>query len=271
MTKRKLPPSCVNPFEAAKRPHRRQPGTTRNASPPTPAAPLPPAATNPFLITEEKGDIFSAPPGTLLIHACNCVGHWGAGIAAAFKQRYPAAYTAMKAHCATHGRKALPGTGQLITPEPAAEKDDADGEGEVEGGGADKHTEDEGDSPTATTGRDDTGGKRSGVATATGSSGKGKVTGKRHFVGNLYTSENIGARKDSKAKILANTGPAMRDLLQQVAAWNEAQDENRVEQIWMCKINSGLFGVKWEDTKRVLESIERPEGDVPAEIKVVSP
>lgn len=37
-------------------------------------------------------DLFNAPPGSHLLHACNCMGVWGSGIAVEFKERYPNAY-----------------------------------------------------------------------------------------------------------------------------------------------------------------------------------
>jgi ADP-ribose 1''-phosphate phosphatase len=65
-----------------------------------------------FQITHHTGDIFSAPPHTLLIHACNTRGVWGAGIALAFKKRYPSAYTAHRAFCRTNDVPV--GTAQLL-------------------------------------------------------------------------------------------------------------------------------------------------------------
>ncbi|KAF3891950.1 hypothetical protein GY631_4499 [Trichophyton interdigitale] len=38
-------------------------------------------------ITEIEGDLFLAPEGAALIHACNCQGSWGKGIALEFKNR----------------------------------------------------------------------------------------------------------------------------------------------------------------------------------------
>jgi ADP-ribose 1''-phosphate phosphatase len=71
-------------------------------------------------LTYHKGDIFAAPPHTLLIHACNTQGHWGAGIAKAFKALYPKAYSAHHAFCAkTHNPKSNPvptGTAQILAP-----------------------------------------------------------------------------------------------------------------------------------------------------------
>ncbi|KAL6710101.1 ADP-ribose 1''-phosphate phosphatase [Coniothyrium glycines] len=66
------------------------------------------------------GNMFSAPTGCLLIHACNTQGSWGAGIAKAFKERYPEAYKVYHNFCAKeHSPKtgAVPtGTALLIPP-----------------------------------------------------------------------------------------------------------------------------------------------------------
>jgi ADP-ribose 1''-phosphate phosphatase len=69
-----------------------------------------------FVLTEEIGDIFNAPDNTVIIHACNCIGSWGAGIAAAFKQRYPNAFKAYKKHCDDNTPDSLVGTALLIPP-----------------------------------------------------------------------------------------------------------------------------------------------------------
>lgn len=70
-------------------------------------------------LTYHTGDIFAAPPRTLLIHACNTQGHWGAGIAKAFKTIYPKAYQVHHKFCAKEHSKtnSVPtGTAQLIAP-----------------------------------------------------------------------------------------------------------------------------------------------------------
>lgn len=168
-------------------------------------------------IEEEIGDIFSAPPNTLLIHACNCEGSWGAGIALAFKKSYPDGYEVYADHCDQHEAKDLFGAALLIPP-----PDDADNES-------------------------------------------------KHFVGCLFTSRSKGRKKDSPARILGATGPAMRDLLEQVKEWNaKAEESERVGEVRMCQINSGLFAVPWTKTKAVLEGIEvLGDGGVKV-VKVVS-
>ncbi|KAJ4990565.1 hypothetical protein SVAN01_04012 [Stagonosporopsis vannaccii] len=71
-------------------------------------------------LTYHKGDMFAeAPKGCVLIHACNTQGHWGAGIAKAFKQQYPKAYSAHHKFCAKDHSKThsvLTGTAQLLAP-----------------------------------------------------------------------------------------------------------------------------------------------------------
>lgn len=98
---------------------------------------------------------------------------------------------------------------------------------------------------------------------AGGSNAKG-----RHFVGCLFTSAHYGKRKGTPKQILEATGPAMGDLLRQIEAWNAEHpvkdkdgvgDDLRIKEIRMCKINSGLFNVPWEDTKAVIEKLEIEE------------
>lgn len=46
-----------------------------------------------------KGDLFSAPKGSILCHSCNAQGVWGGGIAATFKEKFPEAYREYKDYC----------------------------------------------------------------------------------------------------------------------------------------------------------------------------
>jgi ADP-ribose 1''-phosphate phosphatase len=71
-------------------------------------------------ITLHEGDLFAnAPDCSVLVHACNTQGVWGSGIAAAFKQKYPAAYQIYHDTCVEKGDELL-GTCLLI---PAGERD----------------------------------------------------------------------------------------------------------------------------------------------------
>jgi len=54
-------------------------------------------------IVLRKGDLFTSPPAnSILLHACNCIGSWGGGIALAFKQKFPSAYETYRKHCSAH-------------------------------------------------------------------------------------------------------------------------------------------------------------------------
>jgi len=64
-------------------------------------------------LTYITGDLFAAPENTILVHACNTLGSWGAGIAAVFKEKYPSQFELYKTHCKEHGQ-ALIGTCLLI-------------------------------------------------------------------------------------------------------------------------------------------------------------
>jgi ADP-ribose 1''-phosphate phosphatase len=67
-------------------------------------------------------------------------------------------------------------------------------------------------------------------------------------IGCLFTSRGFGKYVDGPYEILKNTHLAVKDLLEQ---------NTDGYAIHMCKINSGLFAVPWEDTLKVLESFDR--------------
>jgi ADP-ribose 1''-phosphate phosphatase len=71
-------------------------------------------------LTERIGDLFGAPSNTLLVHACNCVGSWNAGIALAFQKKYPAHYAIYQAHCKSRTPNSLLSTCLLIPPQPGS-------------------------------------------------------------------------------------------------------------------------------------------------------
>ncbi|KAI6905562.1 hypothetical protein KC318_g12088 [Hortaea werneckii] len=222
-------------------------------------------------VVESKGDIFSAPPNTLLIHACNCEGSWGAGIAKAFKTHYPSAYEIYHDHCTSHTPEELIGTALLIPTSHGGDDDD-----------------DDNSTQTRTTSNRKTNTTTAGNKQPNPSEQQRKH---QHFIGCLFTSRSKGAKKrDSPSQILDATGSAMRGLLEQVAKQefnskstvgedssstptNHDEEDNEgkkkkkgqkaqgaqvVEEIRMCKINSGLFNVPWEKTKAVIEGIEVP-------------
>lgn len=69
------------------------------------------------MINYIKGNLFSAPPGSILAHACNCHGIWGGGIAATFRSKFPQAYEKYRNHCLAvppADRSKLVGTSLLL-------------------------------------------------------------------------------------------------------------------------------------------------------------
>ena len=80
-------------------------------------APSTSPSANHMKLTSHQADLFTAPPHTLLCHATNAQGTWGAGIAAAFKKHYPAAFKLYAAHCAKWPTSSLLGTTFLIPPQ----------------------------------------------------------------------------------------------------------------------------------------------------------
>lgn len=67
-------------------------------------------------LTYVSGDIFSSSPRSILVHACNAIGTWGAGISLSFRDKYPQEFEQYKTHCKTHGKR-LVGTCLLIKSE----------------------------------------------------------------------------------------------------------------------------------------------------------
>jgi len=166
-----------------------------------------------FRVVEHEGDIFDAPDHSVLIHACNCFGLWGAGIAAAFRDRYPEAHDIYYKHCESFSADELVGTALLIPPS--------------------------------------------------------ESEGRKHYVGCLFTSRMFGVGRDSPRQILANTGPAMEDLIEQIA--KAVRDGSTVSEIRTCHINSGLFSVPWKRSKAVMEDLKVPEDFSIGEITAWNP
>lgn len=136
-----------------------------------------------------KGNLFNAPEESIICHAVNCYGVWGAGIALQFAKRFPWSFKEYQKICANKTSTELLGTTSLIS-------------------------------------------------------------APKHIVGCLFTSNGFGSNVDSKISILNNTRLAISDLIAK-------NIHNR--KIYMCKINSGLFGVEWESTQKVLEEFPEQE------------
>lgn len=206
-------------------------------------------------VVEKTGDLFEDAGSTVLAHACNCQGKWGAGIAAAFKKKYPGAFKTYEEHCRKNSPETLIGTALLIAPE--------------EG----KHSLDTIPDTTKT--------HQSVPDTMTSESSTDFTSGP--WIACLFISIGHGKQKDTKDTILANTHKAMQSLLSNIHRTklvpNRHDKETTgpstvhravIQAIRMPRINSGLFNVPWHETKAVLESVQVRKGQF-LEVEVVSP
>lgn len=64
-------------------------------------------------VTTIKGNLFDAPKGSIIIHACNTKGVWASGIAKEFAKRFPKARDIYSLHCQSKGASLI-GTCFLI-------------------------------------------------------------------------------------------------------------------------------------------------------------
>lgn len=184
-------------------------------------------------LTSRKDDLFAHPTPALLIHACNCLGLWGQGVARTFFLKYPHHFQQYKAHCQEFAseREILLGTALLIPP------DSNHGKSAGRGG----------------SGNVDTG-------VATGASDRAGSD----WVGCLFTRVSPGAsrslkssgkREEDTRETLEATASSMRALLRLVA---DAEAEGRMKKGvgWAIpRINAGLFKVPWVRTVEVLERL----------------
>ncbi|RDW90237.1 uncharacterized protein DSM5745_02012 [Aspergillus mulundensis] len=180
-------------------------------------------------ITETEGDLFDAPDGTALIHACNCIGSWGAGIARVFRTKYPAAYRIYESHCRAYikdpqyrnisASAATSSTNQLAT----------------------RNTR----LPEATT-----------LIIPPQRRDYERPRGRKHWIICLFTSRGFGRGVSGVDVILQNTELAVADLKEQLDELEERElgpEDVGITELRACRFNSGLFGVKWALTKRILE------------------
>ncbi|KAL3480346.1 hypothetical protein BJX99DRAFT_27815 [Aspergillus californicus] len=173
-------------------------------------------------IAEVEGDLFDAPDGAALIHACNCQGSWGNGIAKAFKTKYPAAFSVYQSHCKQLLKKlqylntaeAAPRTGQrprtIRLPEGSA------------------------------------------LIIPPQNKDYERPQGQKHWVICLFTSRGYGRRVSSVKVILENTRLAVVDMKRQLGELGAEDNEIVITGLRCCRFNSGLFGVDWRLTRAIL-------------------
>lgn len=144
-------------------------------------------------------DIFDAPAGAVLAHACNARGVWGTGIALGFMRRFPDAYRMYSKYCRT-AHQDCAGHALLIN--------------------------------------------------------AGGIPARE--IACLITSVDYGANRDSEEKILKQTRRAMVELEEALESYDyfdsKAGQLNCIE-VYMPRINSGMFAVPWEKTEAILQEL----------------
>lgn len=142
-------------------------------------------------ITYKQMSLFDAPKDSIIVHAVNCQGVWGSGIAKEFKTRYPDSFVQYALWCKEHT------TGEAkIACWPVREQ---------------------------------------------------------HHVSWIATSQNYGPLKDSVEQIKINTTIALEDLCTQIySLWRGSV---LTVDVYSNRFNSGLFGVKWEDSELILKTV----------------
>ncbi|GIK04924.1 ADP-ribose 1'-phosphate phosphatase [Aspergillus viridinutans] len=190
-------------------------------------------------ITETEGNLFHAPDGAALIHACNCQGSWGKGIATAFKDKYPAAFAIYRSHC----QNLL--SSPRYRPEPAARSE------ESQARNSRSVRLPEGTALIIPPQKRDS-----------------EANGKKHWIICLFTSRGFGRAVSPPDVIIKNTELAVADMKRQLAELraDHSSQEGSVGELWSCQFNSGLFRVPWARSRRVLEeaglevTVVRPHG-----------
>lgn len=134
-------------------------------------------------IVYKEMNLFDAPAKSLLVHACNCQGVWGRGIAKDFREKFPLAYEGYKNSC-----------NELFL------------------------------------------------------LGRALVSiDRNYYIGCLMTSWHYSP-PDAIPMILQNTERALESL-------------HRHPTVYSNKFNSGLFGVPWEETEKILKNyLDRNRG-----------
>ncbi|RMJ23915.1 hypothetical protein PHISP_05222 [Aspergillus sp. HF37] len=190
------------------------------------------AEQRPARVMEVRGDLFQAPRNAVLMHACNTKGFWGKGIAAEFRDRYPEAYRIYRQFC----QDCLKGPTYKPAPLTPEQKNKGDTTN------APALQKPEGECLLIPPQLNDT-----------------DRNGYRHWIACLFTKAAPG-RIGVRGRILVNTGLAVEDMMRQIEAVRARDDMAHVSvhdappgELWSCRLNAGLFAVKWSYTKEVLE------------------
>ncbi|CAG7925024.1 unnamed protein product [Penicillium olsonii] len=179
-------------------------------------------------VHDSSADLFAAPNGSALIHACNCVGRWGSGIATVFRANYPAAFDIYTSHCRHYNNNIRHHVIPNLGPEDSQEQ------------------------PMQLV--------RLPLGTALVISPQASdiaLHGRRHWIICLFVSRWYGARADSEADICRNVNAALRDLAQQLTELRilAVTDTDWPHYLFSNRFCSGLFRVPWEVTSELINEV----------------
>ncbi|KAJ5188086.1 Appr-1-p processing [Penicillium cf. griseofulvum] len=182
-------------------------------------------------VQETPGDLFDAPNGAALIHACNCQGVWGAGIARAFYERYPAAYKIYRNHCLLcRDHPVTDVITDVIT-----------------------HLRDEDPQPTLVVNRP------LGTALMIPPQQSDFILHRRrHWIICLFTSEHYGSRVDSEDMIVNSTFAALQHLSEQLRSPRQQASESgndRPQRLYSNRFCTGLFDVPWDRIRELIDTV----------------
>ncbi|KAJ5626364.1 Appr-1-p processing [Penicillium lagena] len=169
-------------------------------------------------VLEVPGNLFDAPAGSGLIHACNGMGAWGAGIARTFRQRYPQAYQYYRSHCQSYID--YPERNSIINLQ---------------------------------TGDD----RRISVWKPLGTALLiPPQDSERHWIICLLTSRGFGTRIGSPDLIANSTYAALKDLERWMGIYRALHEHIGLDMpndLYACRFNSGRFDVPWHRTRNLIE------------------
>ncbi|KAJ5259232.1 hypothetical protein N7478_012213 [Penicillium angulare] len=180
---------------------------------------------------EIEGDLFDAPSGSVLMHACSAQGVWGKGIALEFKRTYPAAFQIYKTYCME--QLSNPGTHDIPNKV--------------------------GNRPPRLYARYPVGTTLI-IPPQDEDQNRGRPA---HWIACMFTSYDYGRRIDSPQTIRIHTAAALDDLkiqLEMMLSEDQSQSQGAEcpKELYSCRFNSGLFHIPWAMTRFTLERARLP-------------
>ena len=171
-----------------------------------------------FSLSYTEGDLSNPPKTSIVVHACNCHGQLGAGVALAMKKAFPQAHGIYSKKCsdAEYGEQ-LRGECFLIRPQVSDAKTE---EAEKE--------------------------KECWIGCLLTSHGYGSQTRK--------TGSNPHPRKDDAEMILANTRKALQSLRRQIEETFEEREWG-YPAVYSSRINAKNFGVPWSESEALIKEV----------------